>query len=400
MTSGFNIGENVSLDPRFNELLGFTEAEVREVLERYRGLGVFRQDVDEALGIMREWYDGYRFSEDADTTLYNTGMVLYYLKQSVQLGTMPRHLIDQNVRIDYTKLRHLLVVGRQLNGNFDLLRHVAGEERAEVELQPSFPLERLAERDNFLSLLYYFGLLSIREVLGGATVLGIPNRTVRQLLYGFLRDAYRDMGLFSLDAHRLLPLLRRMATDGDWAPVFELIAERIETYTGIRDYIAGEKVLQGFLAAYLSMGEQLVLHSDRGRGHREARMPRELESRVPEGCLVETVRFGRREGAARSRTGVWSLSGTLSTQAWTFCGRSDAIGRPCDRISDRAEEIEELGGLFEDLDAEPRGRRLPLQPFAREPHDGSSHTWLMTESGTTRFHPATSRPLPAPRFSK
>ena len=56
---------------------------------------------------------------------------------------MPRHLIDQNVRIDYTKLRHLLVVGRQLNGNFDLLRHVAGEERAEVELQPSFPLERL-----------------------------------------------------------------------------------------------------------------------------------------------------------------------------------------------------------------------------------------------------------------
>ena len=64
------------------------------------------------------------------------------------------------------------------------------------------------------------------------------------------------------------------------------------------------------------------------------------------------------------------------------------------------EEIEELGDLFEDLDTEPRGRRLPLQPFAREPHDGSSHTWRMTESGTTRFHPATSRPLPASRFSK
>ena len=64
------------------------------------------------------------------------------------------------------------------------------------------------------------------------------------------------------------------------------------------------------------------------------------------------------------------------------------------------EEIEELGDLFEDLDTDPRGRRLPLQPFAREPHDGSSHTWLMTESGTTRFHPATNRPLLASRFSK
>ena len=269
VTSGFNIGEHISLDPRFNEMLGFTEAEVREVLERYRDLGVFRQDVDEALGVMREWYDGYRFARRVEATVYNPDMVLYYLKKSVELGTMPDNLIDVNVRIDYTKLRHLLVVGRRLNGNFDLLRHLAGEERAEVELQPSFPLERLAERDNFLSLLYYFGLLSIRGAGGAMTVLDIPNRTVRLLLYGFLRDAYRDMGLFTLDAHWLLPLLRRMATEGAWEPVFDLIAGRIAEYTGIRDYIAGEKVLQGFLAAYLSLGEQLVLRSEAeyGKGY-------------------------------------------------------------------------------------------------------------------------------------
>ena len=63
-------------------------------------------------------------------------------------------------------------------------------------------------------------------------------------------------------------------------------------------------------------------------------------------------------------------------------------------------EIEELGDLFEDLDPEPRGRGLPTQPFAREPHDGSSHAWPMTDSGTTRFHPATSRALPVSRFAK
>ncbi len=262
VTSGFNIGENISLDARFNEMLGLTEAEVRAVLERYRALGAFGQDVDEALKVMRHWYDGYRFSEDAETTLYNTDMVLYYLKQSVQLGSMPRRLIDVNVRIDYTKLRHLLVVGRRLNGSFDLLRHLAGEESTRATLQASFPLERLAERDNFLSLLYYFGLLGIREAVGSGTVLGIPNQTVRELLYGFLRDAYQDMRLFTLDAHRLLPRLDAMAMEGEWSAVFEHIAERIEAYTGIRDYIAGEKVLQGFLAAYLSLGEQLVLRSE------------------------------------------------------------------------------------------------------------------------------------------
>ena len=64
------------------------------------------------------------------------------------------------------------------------------------------------------------------------------------------------------------------------------------------------------------------------------------------------------------------------------------------------EEIEEPGDLFEDLDTEPGSLRLPLQSFAREPHDGSSHSRCMTNCGTTRFHPATNRPLPAPRFSK
>lgn len=48
--------------------------------------------------------------------------------------SVPRRLIDQNARIDYTKLRHLLVVGRKLNGNFDLLRHLAGEERVGIRL--------------------------------------------------------------------------------------------------------------------------------------------------------------------------------------------------------------------------------------------------------------------------
>ena len=333
VTSGFNIGENISLDAEFNEMVGFTEAEVRTVLERYRDLGVFAQDVDEALAIMREWYDGYRFARTAGTTLYNPDMVLYYLKKSISGKAIPDHLIDVNVRIDYTKLRHLLVVEQRLNGNFDLLRHLAGEEHAEVELKASFPLERLAERDNFLSLLYYFGLLSIRGLAGEATVLGIPNQTVRRLLYGFLRDAYRDRNLFSLDAHRLLPLLRRMATEGEWAPVFALIAERIETYTGIRDYIAGEKVLQGFLAAYLSLSEMLVLHSEAeyGKGYADLSLEPDL-ARFPDarhGYLVELKYLKREESADEAR--VAALRGEASAQLRRYLA-DGRLGRRCPSV--------------------------------------------------------------------
>ena len=120
VTSGFNIGTNISLHPDFTEMVGFTEPEVRHLVETYRDLGVFNQDVAAAMGIMGEWYNGYRFAKAAATDLYNTDMVLYYLKHSIPNRDFPDELIDTNVRIDYGKLRHLLVVGRQLNGNFDL----------------------------------------------------------------------------------------------------------------------------------------------------------------------------------------------------------------------------------------------------------------------------------------
>ena len=81
-------------------------------------------------------------------------------------------------------------------------------------------------------------------------------------MYGVLREGYLDMELFSLDRFELAPLLNKMATGGDWEPVFETIAGRIERYTGIRDCIAGEKVLQGFLAAYLRLGERFVFRSE------------------------------------------------------------------------------------------------------------------------------------------
>ena len=263
VTSGFNIGANISLKPKFNDMLGFTEPEVRGLLELYRERGAFDQDVDAALNVMREWYNGYRFSEDAAGALYNTDMVLYYLKESVPNEPMPRRLIDPNVRIDYTKLRHLLVLNRRLNGNFDLLRHVIGEEEAETDLRLSFPLERLDEPENFLSLLYYFGLLSIRGASGGAVRLGIPNQTVRRLMYGYLRDAYRDVGVFSVSHHHFSRLVRAMAYKGEWRPAVEHIAGAVAEQTGIRDYIDGEKVVQAFLAAHFSVVGHFLIHTER-----------------------------------------------------------------------------------------------------------------------------------------
>ena len=261
VTSGFNIGANLSLRPEFNEMLGFTEDEVRILLEMYRDLGVFDQDVEAALDTMREWYNGYRFSEEADGVVYNSDMVLHYLKHSLPNKAGPRQLIDTNVRIDYGKLRHLLLTGRQLNGNFDLLRGVIAEGRADSEIVETFPQAQLTQPENFLSLMHYFGLLSIRDVAAGVPRLGIPNQTVRRLMYGYLREAYAEVGVFALNLVELDRLTRRMALEGDWRPAVERLCDAVSEHTGIRDFIQGEKVLQGFLAAYLGASEYFVFHT-------------------------------------------------------------------------------------------------------------------------------------------
>ena len=319
VTSGFNIGTNISLHPDFNEMVGFTEAEVRRLVEIYRARGVFDQDAGTAMGIMAEWYNGYRFATGAKTDLYNTDMVLYYLKHSIPNRGVPEYLIDTNVRIDYGKLRHLLVVGRQPrpNGNFDLLRNIIADERVDVlRIQPSFPLNQLTDEENFLSLLHYFGLLSIREVAGATPRLGIPNQTVKRLMYGYLRDAYRDVEVFRISLFRFEQLLMRMANEGEWRPALEFLGEAIARQTGIRDYIAGEKVIQGFLAAYLSLADYYVFRSEAelGKGHADITLE-PLVARYPQlrrGYLIELKYLSRGESVEPGR--VAAAAGAASAQ--------------------------------------------------------------------------------------
>ena len=264
---------------------------------------------------MREWYNGYRFAEDAENAVYNTDMVLFYLDHSLPNKRGPRRLIDVNVRIDYTKLRHLLLTEQRLNGNFDLLGEAAGGARIDCELAESFPLAALARRENFLSLMHCFGLLSIQGANGGVASLGVPNQTVRQLLYGHLRDAFRDVGVFQPDFVALDRLTRRMAQHGEWRPFIDALGQAVREHTGIRDYLHGEKVAQTFLAAYLSIAGYFVLRTEveLGKGYADlVAVP--LTARFPgmrSGFVVELKYLGR---AARDESRISALGEQAESQ--------------------------------------------------------------------------------------
>ncbi len=256
VTSGFNIGKNISLHPHFNELLGFTQPDVLDLLNYY---GI----TNDVLPLMQDWYDHYRFATDVTESIFNTDMVLYFVDNFLRLGHQPDNLIDQNVRIDYGKLRHLMVLDRRLNGNFSRLTEIIEQEETSVHrVADTFPVERLTKPSNFISLLYYFGLLSYTP----AGTLKIPNQTVKQLMYSYIRDGYEDVDVFSVDLWCFADLVRQMAYRGEWQPVFAFLAAEVEKQTSIRDYLTGEKVIQTFLLAYLNVTDYYITHTETEMG--------------------------------------------------------------------------------------------------------------------------------------
>ena len=267
VTSGFNIGTNISLDEQFNAMLGFTEKEVAEQIEYYKSNDCFPLYADESLSLMRQWYGNYRFYAKAESPVFNSDMVLYFVQHVIRLGRPPDYLIDDNVRIDYGKLRHLVLTDRRLNGNFSLLKQVMDEDGTASVINKSFPLDGLSRPENFTSLLHFLGLLTFSgETLEGKPVLRVPNLTIEKLMYGYLRRGFDDVNVFRIDLAHLAGLLGAMAYRGEWTPFFRFLAEEIEKQTSIRDYIEGEKVVQTFFLAYLNIADYFLARSEREFG--------------------------------------------------------------------------------------------------------------------------------------
>ena len=260
VTSGFNIGSNISLDTRFNGIMGFDRA------ERQHLFADFGHDYTDHEDVIDDWYDHYTFSFDAREPIANSDMVLYYLQSLRGSGEAPRELIDHNVRIDYGKLRYLVQIDRTLNGNFSRLREIIETGEQVGDIQVSFPVEALLQTENFVSLLYYLGLLTFAGEREARPLLKIPNRTIRQLMYGYLREAYKEVEVFRPSLWTLADRLNAMAYRGEWAAFFDYLGEQVQAQAGVRDYLQGEKMVQGFLLAWLNLAPYFTVLTEQELG--------------------------------------------------------------------------------------------------------------------------------------
>ena len=249
VTSGFNIGANMSTDPRFNGIIGFSEREVRDMLSYYKDVDMLAGEVDEVIGVMKPWYDNYCFSRDSlHEPMYNSDMVLYFLNHYLPLKKVPENMIDNNIRTDYNKLRHLIRLDKKMGMNASIIQDIVTNGETIGTIKTAFPAEDLAKPDNFKSLLYYFGMLTISGTYKGKTKLTIPNQVVREQIYTYLLSTYNEAEL-NFSSYEKNELASALAYDGDWKAYFGYIADCLKRYTSQRDKQKGEFFVHGFTLA-------------------------------------------------------------------------------------------------------------------------------------------------------
>ena len=266
VTSGFNIGTNISLRPQFADLTGFRHDDLRAMADYYAPRCGF--DADRAYDAAITWYDNYRFGSASAPSVANTTLVLYFFEQLVNAKVWPNDMVDENLRTDYAKIRHLVTMDRRLNGNFHVLENLLVGGTLEEPIVKSFQAKTLSKKENFTSLLYWLGITTITGSDFELTRFGIPNETLKHLAATMIPDAYSD--IYKID-ERMFDINKELvafARRGEWNGFMGILTGIVRENFAVRDAVEGEKVVQSTLVALLTAakGPYLVSHEREAGG--------------------------------------------------------------------------------------------------------------------------------------
>lgn len=252
LTSGFNITENLTLKPTLNAMLGFTQHETEEILKLY---DIYSQETIED---MKKYYNGYRFSPVAEEYVYNSDMCLYFIKDMAEYKRYPMSMIDNNVKTDYSRVNQLAL-------NFkdsETLETIMTQGQISTVLVERFNLSTMySKKENFASLLFYLGMLTIKEPFEDMVKLCIPNYVIRTIYWNQFYDILQKE--LDIQSNTLKTCIRQMRTNGDITSFIEFFKGLVSNLSN-RDLIGmNEKgikmiimTLFGVDGTYMVLSEQ------------------------------------------------------------------------------------------------------------------------------------------------
>ncbi|MCK6604009.1 MAG: ATP-binding protein [Ignavibacteriaceae bacterium] len=260
LTSGFNIGKDKTTDVYFNEMLGFTENEVKEILRHY--------EAGNSAGLMddlRRLYNGSLFSSRASERIYNSNMVWYFLSEYFPSQNYPQKLIDSNIASDYGKIKNLFYINSSAEHRRKLNEIItAGETTASITEKYSF--ERALTPDDFVSLLFYNGMLTIKDAQLSLVRFQIPNYVIREIYWSFFKDEMLLLPHAGIDESNLQNALLDLAQNNNmkrWIGEIEKVLELLSN----RDYQNfDEKYIKMLFITLASLTQLYIIKSEAEAG--------------------------------------------------------------------------------------------------------------------------------------
>ena len=219
LTSGFNIGTDITQDEEFNEMIGFTEEELKEILKNKE---ISLKEQEKIIPIMKENYDGYKFCLKAKNQIYNSNMCLYFLSRYIRLGEIPDKLIDTNIASDYSKIGKMLDLCKGENRLEILRKTVQGEPIVNTIVEKFNPAIEFTEND-MISMLYYLGYLTISGELVGIPELTIPNKVMKEIYADYFMQMMDKEAEFRIDNNANQEILIQLAKEGRIDKIVEIL---------------------------------------------------------------------------------------------------------------------------------------------------------------------------------
>ena len=209
MTTGFNISTDISTDIRFNSMVGLTHEEVKKMIDHIDGA-----KQEEIFDLMLKNYDGYLFNEEMDKRVFNATLVMYFLKNYYDFLKIPRNLLDSNIAFNYGKISNLLKLQNNLYYK-EILDSILKTGIISGNLKVKFNLEVDFDRDDIISLLYYFGYLTIykREIYDNNIIFKVPNYVINETYHNYFQKILRDIKI-EIDDSIVRDAIKEMAQLG------------------------------------------------------------------------------------------------------------------------------------------------------------------------------------------
>ena len=231
LTSGFNISKDITRDAQFNEMAGFTEKEVIELMEEQ---GVSKPEQEKLLPTMKENYDGYKFSINSENHMYNSNMSLYLLSDYIRLKQMPESLIDVNIASDYSKLSKMLQICQGEQSKQIIEQTVLGKGIVMSIIDKFNPEIEFGDQE-LISMLFYLGYLTISGEVLGTPELKIPNRVMKELYAEYFLESIEKNLNLRIDRINYSIMAQELAFEGKIDKVVEILKEYLKNLSN-RDY--------------------------------------------------------------------------------------------------------------------------------------------------------------------